>query len=103
MTIARYQDRIVLTDDSAPDRDAVVILLPAEQAAVKAAISDYYRQNQDWSAIRQERNRLLAESDWTRLDDATADKDAWAIYRQALRDITLQPNPLEVQWPVPPQ
>ena len=57
----------------------------------------------EWAGIRQERNRLLAESDWTRLDDATADKDAWAVYRQALRDITLQPNPLEVQWPVPPQ
>ena len=57
----------------------------------------------EWEDIRQERNRLLLESDWTRLDDATADKDAWAIYRQALRDITLQPNPLEVQWPVEPQ
>ena len=56
----------------------------------------------EWEGIRQERNRLLAESDWTRLDDATADKDAWAVYRQALRDITLQPNPLEVQWPVAP-
>jgi hypothetical protein len=56
----------------------------------------------EWEGIRQERNRLLGESDWTRLDDATADKDAWATYRQALRDITLQHNPLEVQWPVEP-
>ena len=56
----------------------------------------------EWEGIRQERNRLLAESDWTRLDDATADKDAWSVYRQALRDITLQPNPLEIQWPTEP-
>ena len=56
----------------------------------------------EWAGIRQERNLLLAESDWTRLDDTTADKEAWATYRQALRDITLQPNPLEVQWPVVP-
>jgi hypothetical protein len=56
----------------------------------------------EWENIRQERNRLLAESDWTQITDATADKEAWATYRQALRDITLQPNPVEVQWPVEP-
>lgn len=41
--------------------------------------------------LRKERNKLLAESDWTQaadspLDDAT--KAAWQTYRQALRDIT---------------
>jgi len=70
------------------------------QTCVDATPEDIAR---EWDGIRQERNRLLAESDWTRLDDATADKEAWAIYRQALRDITLQSNPLEVQWPMPPQ
>lgn len=37
--------------------------------------------------MRKERNRLLQESDWTQLDDAPVDKNAWAIYRQALRDL----------------
>ena len=41
-------------------------------------------------AIRAERNRLLAECDWTQLSDvslATELKTAWQEYRQALRDL----------------
>jgi hypothetical protein len=53
--------------------------------------------------IRMERNRLLAESDWTQLADASGDKSAWAAYRQALRDITQQPGfPLGTAWPSKP-
>lgn len=43
--------------------------------------------------IRSTRNRLLVESDWTQLPDSplsTEKKAEWAIYRQALRDITNQ-------------
>jgi len=36
------------------------------------------------------RNKLLQESDWTQLTDSPADKAEWAVYRQALRDITDQ-------------
>jgi len=32
------------------------------------------------------RNGLLTASDWTQLPDATCDRQAWATYRQALRD-----------------
>lgn len=41
------------------------------------------------------RDRLLAESDWTQLPDAPVDRDAWATYRQALRDLpaTWTPSP----------
>lgn len=41
--------------------------------------------------LRQKRNRLLAESDWTQLSDSPLDEDtrsAWATYRQDLRDLT---------------
>jgi hypothetical protein len=41
--------------------------------------------------IRSKRNSLLSESDWTQMPDSplsTESKDAWAIYRQELRDIT---------------
>lgn len=53
---------------------------------------------------REQRNRLLTESDWTQLPDVNlATKAAWATYRQALRDITDQPGyPLDVTWPTPP-
>ena len=40
--------------------------------------------------VRLDRNLLLAKSDWTQLPDAQVDKQAWAEYRQALRDITKQ-------------
>lgn len=57
-----------------------------------------------WEAVRQERNTLLAKSDWTQLPDVPlATKEAWAAYRQALRDITEQPGfPFDVVWPEPP-
>ncbi len=55
-------------------------------------------------AARQERNSLLAASDWTQVADAPVDKVAWAAYRQELRDVTSQETfPSEVTWPVAPQ
>jgi len=41
--------------------------------------------------VRKQRDRLLAESDWTQMPDSpltTEKKAEWATYRQALRDIT---------------
>ena len=53
------------------------------------------------------RNKLLASSDWTQIPNnpLTAEKQtAWATYRQALRDITAQPEyPLNTIWPAAPQ
>jgi len=49
------------------------------------------------------RNQLLYACDWTQLPDAPVDKSAWASYRQALRDITEQPNyPKHIEWPTIP-
>jgi len=36
--------------------------------------------------MRAARDRLLAASDWTQTADAPVDRQAWATYRQALRD-----------------
>ena len=56
-----------------------------------------------WSAVRFERNKRLTASDWTQLPDVPlATKEAWAVYRQALRDATLQPDPFNVVWPAAP-
>jgi hypothetical protein len=58
---------------------------------------------QHMDAVRNERNALLAASDWTQLADATVDKAAWAAYRQALRDIPQQAGfPYNVTYPVTP-
>lgn len=36
---------------------------------------------------RMRRDWALRESDWTQLADAPCDKQAWATYREALRDL----------------
>ena len=43
---------------------------------------------EDWwtERMRLHRDRLLKESDWTQVADAPVDQQAWATYRQALRD-----------------
>lgn len=53
--------------------------------------------------VRQSRNEKLKDCDWTQLADSTADKTAWATYRQALRDVPTQAGfPWTINWPVQP-
>jgi len=53
--------------------------------------------------VRAERNAKLAATDWTQIADATVDKTAWAIYRQALRNVPMQAEfPNTIIWPVAP-
>lgn len=59
--------------------------------------------NQKSSVVREKRDGLLADTDWTQVADAPVDKTVWATYRQALRDIPLQAGfPWDVTWPVKP-
>ena len=54
--------------------------------------------------IRLWRSRELAASDWTQLADSTADKAAWATYRQALRDLPAQnKDPKKIKFPTRPE
>jgi Phage tail assembly chaperone protein len=57
------------------------------------------------AVVKGRRNVLLIATDWTQLPDAPiTNKDAWAQYRQALRDITTQSGyPVNVVWPTSPQ
>ena len=53
--------------------------------------------------VRAERDALLAATDWMALSDVTM-SEAWATYRQALRDITSQEGfPASVDWPAKPE
>ena len=55
--------------------------------------------------LREERNRLIAETDWWASTDLQAEfSGARGDYRQALRDITTQYNSLDtVVWPEKPE
>lgn len=45
---------------------------------------------QKWEQIRLWRNEELRLTDYTQLADAPVDQEAWAEYRQALRDLPAQ-------------
>jgi len=74
-------------------------------AAEQEAAYKSRRDAEQSANVRQDRNRKLAESDWTQLDDTpTAKKLDWATYRQLLRDLPAQDDfPWSVEWPVPPE
>jgi hypothetical protein len=53
--------------------------------------------------IRSQRNQKLSETDWTQVADAPVDQQAWAVYRQELREVPEQIGfPWEVSWPTEP-
>ena len=58
-----------------------------------------------WKAVRTQRDALLAATDW-RLLRATETGQLlggeWVNYRQALRDVANQPDPLSIVWPAVP-
>lgn len=60
-----------------------------------------------WFPVTAKRNQLLQESDWTELPSARERLgeemyQKWMDYRQALRDVTKQPDPLNIVWAVKP-
>lgn len=65
-------------------------------------ISEHLKQTR-----REERNQILAETDWIiakSLELGEAVPDEWKQYRQALRDIPSQPNfPDDIEWPTKPE
>jgi len=72
-------------------------------AATSEQISE--RITAQWSAVRADRNQRLASCDWTQLPDSPLNaeiKAQWVIYRQALRDVTQQPDPFAIVWPTAP-
>lgn len=54
--------------------------------------------------VREQRIKLLQSCDWTQITDYDlgADREAWAAYRQSLRDLADAANPFDITWPQPP-
>lgn len=76
----------------------------ADRTAEEIQAYDDQRANDNRNA----RNVLLAQSDWTQMNDSpltNEEKTAWATYRQELRDISdldAWPNLADEDWPVAP-
>ena len=59
--------------------------------------------DQQFDYVRAVRNAELAATDWTQVADSTADKAAWAEYRQALRDLPeSNKDPKKIKFPTRP-
>lgn len=61
-----------------------------------------YAEQVAWQSVRAQRDQMLQATDWTQVADAPVDRQAWATYRQALRDITTQADPQAITWPTRP-
>lgn len=100
-----YYDQATQTREHGPallvdgvwTQNYIVLELDPEMAAAKAEAQ--------WTVVRAQRNQLIAKTDWTQLPDAALTNTQtaeWASYRQALRDITTQSDPFNIEWPVQP-
>ena len=58
----------------------------------------------DMNWLRSERDRRIAETDWTQLPDVPeATRTMWQTYRQTLRDVPQNyTNMIDVVWPTKP-
>ena len=76
---------------------------PAQTAAEQETAYKAGKDTEQAKSIRTSRNDMLKDCDWTQIADSTANKPAWATYRQALRDVTAQAGfPWIITWPDAP-
>jgi hypothetical protein len=77
-----------------------------ERKAGTATLVPYSPPPLTWTDIREKRNSLLVQSDWSVFPDSTPkpSREAWLDYRQELRDIsTAFAKPEDVVWPTIPK
>jgi len=87
--------------------NGVVVPLTAEEIAEVEALRAAAPSETDikWQQIRNQRNRLLLETDWVvtkASDTGVAVSNEWKTYRQALRDVPTQSDPDNITWPTKP-
>ena len=89
-----------------PDCDPTVEVVDWDAEALAYVVRAYRfdELQTQYARIRDQRIALLKASDWTQIADYDlgADREAWAAYRQALRDLADAPNPFAITWPQPP-
>lgn len=89
------------------ENDIVTVLVPDVEAWAAWKAEQPTEEDAAAAEVREERDTLIATTDWTQVLDApltTECVEAFRVYRQALRDITEQEGfPLEVTWPEVPE
>lgn len=99
-SFGRYEKALELS----PVRNESGIWKQTWQVVPMTAEEQQKRNDTQAENMRMERNYRLSLSDWTQVSDAPVNKEAWILYRQALRDITLQPEfPWNITWPEQPE
>ena len=74
-----------------------------ELIGISTAQATTIRNDWQWWEIRNERDRIIAHTDWTQNADVPeSTKIKWQSYRQQLRDITKQEDPFNITWPTKP-
>ena len=101
--IRKAYPQVVTIDDTAGAFDDEGNQVELDVALIEAAEPEVQLQK-DFEILRRQRNRLLAETDWTQSRDVTLPNDAeWAAYRQALRDLPENTtDPANPVWPTKP-
>jgi len=102
-------DKVPIGDDMVPlpeGLDPTNVQLVDGQL-IKDPNSDARQLEAQWVSVRAQQSDLLYKSDWTCsvIDPPApilAQRDQWIAYRQALRDVTKQSDPFNIEWPVPP-
>jgi len=89
----------VLADQAVKDGDQVTLVEDPAKVAAKTQAQ--------WTSVRAQQRDLLYKSDWTCsvIDPPApilAQRDQWVAYRQALRDVTKQSDPFNIEWPPRP-
>jgi len=84
--------------------EVTTVPLTAEEIAEREAYERDVLPGLQWQSLRQRRDQLLAESDWTQSRDLNLANDTeWIAYRQALRDLPANTaDPSNPAWPVKP-
>mgnify|MGYP003138433461 CR=1 FL=1 len=76
-----------------------ILEIEKNRAEAETALTKIHNQK-----LRQERNRLLSESDWRDLPSYPgSNQEAWRTYRQQLRDLPSTTDPSDPTWPTAPE
>ena len=94
--VQKWKEQDMFADTT--DDDGVETTKAEHEAAYQAKVDATTAE-----AVRNQRNNLLAETDWMGLSDVTMSSN-WATYRQALRDVPSQSGfPDDITWPEKPE